>query len=63
MKMKTSGASFGEAGYMLIYYALVIVSLYQNKKAFKNDIQMFIVIITILHFTITYNMISTDFEG
>lgn len=63
MKMKTSGASFGEAGYMLIYYALVIVSLYQNKKLLKTISKWFIVIITILHFTITYNMISTDFEG
>lgn len=63
MKMKTSGASFGEAGYMLIYYALVIVSLYQNKKLLKTISKWFIVIITILHFTITYNMISTGFEG
>ena len=63
MKMKTSGASFGEAGYILIYYALVIVSLYQNKKLLKTISKWFIVIITILHFTITYNMISTDFEG
>ena len=45
MKMKTSGASFGEAGYMLIYYALVIVSLYQNKKLLKTISKWFIVII------------------
>lgn len=63
MKMKTGGNAFGEAGYMLIYYALVIVSLYQNKKLLKTISKWFLVIITILHFTITYNMISTDYEG
>lgn len=63
MKMKTSNSSFGEAGYMLIYYALIITSLYQNKNLLRTISKWFIVIITILHFTITYNMVSTGYEG
>ncbi len=63
MKMKTGNTSFGEAGYMLIYYSLVVVSLYQNKKLLKTISYWFIVIITILHLTITYNMVNTEFEG
>lgn len=63
MKMKTGNTSFGEAGYMLIYYSLVVVSLYQNKKLLKTISYWFIVIITILHLSITYNMVSTEFEG
>lgn len=63
MKMKTGNTSFGEAGYMLIYYSLVVVSLYQNKKLLKTISYWFVVIITILHLTITYNMVNTSFEG
>lgn len=63
MKMKTGGSNFGEAGYMLIYYALIITSLYQNKNLLRTISKWFIVLITILHFTITYNMISAEYEG
>ncbi len=59
MKMKNSDVSFGEAGYILIYYSLVIVSLYQDKKMLKTISIWVVVLVTILHFTVTYDLINT----
>lgn len=63
MKLKNSDSNFGEAGYILIYYSLVVVSLYQDKKMLKTVCIWLLVLITILHFTITYSLISTTEEG
>lgn len=59
MKMKNSNVSFGEAGYILIYYSLVVVSLYQDRKMLKTISLWVVVLITILHFTVTYNLINS----
>ena len=47
-----------EAGYILIYIALLIAAFYQNKKMLKNMFVWVVVIVTILHFTITYSMLE-----
>lgn len=47
-----------EAGYILIYISLLICAFYQNKKMLKNIFVWIVVIITILHFTITYPMVE-----
>lgn len=61
-KLKTgSEAYLGEAGYILLYYSLVVVSLYQDKKMIKTVFKFLIVIITLLHFTVTYNIVSADY--
>jgi hypothetical protein len=46
---------YGEVGYAMLYVSLVVVSLYQDKKALLTICKWLIVGVTILHFTITYN--------
>ena len=47
-----------EAGYILIYISLLISAFYQNKKMLKNIFIWVVVIVTILHFTVTYSMLE-----
>lgn len=67
-KLKTGSSSYlGEVGYILLYYSLVICSFYQDKKMLKQVYGWLILIITIIHFTLTYNIVfsdkATDFQG
>lgn len=50
-----------EAGYMLIYYSLIVVSLYQDKKLMKMIYPWLIAIVTVLHFTLTYQIYKMDY--
>ena len=49
-----------ECGYILIYYSLAICAFYQDKKMLKNVCYCVVVLVTILHFTITYPMLFDD---
>lgn len=61
-KLKFGSQSYlGEVGYILIYYALVVVSLYQDKKMLKVVCQWVLIIVTILHFTITYDIVNAEY--
>ncbi|MBP5445195.1 MAG: hypothetical protein J6Y28_03395 [Acholeplasmatales bacterium] len=51
----------GEAGYILIYYSLLVVSLYQDKKMLISISKWMLVIITIIHFTITYSIVNAEY--
>lgn len=46
---------YGEVGYAMLYVSLVVVSLYQDKKALWTICKWLLVGVTILHFTVTYN--------
>ena len=50
----------GEAGYILIYYSLLVVSLYQDKKMLMSISRWMLIIVTIIHFTITYTIVATN---
>ena len=61
VKLKYGQSSYlMEAGYILLYYSLAVCSFYQDKKMLKNISIWVIVLITILHFTVTYSLINTD---
>ena len=47
-----------EAGYILIYVSLFMCAFYQDKKMLRNIFLWVIVLITILHFTLTYQLVS-----
>ena len=49
-----------ECGYILLYYSLAICSLYQNKKLMKTIFQWTMVVVTILHVTVTYNVLFSE---
>lgn len=49
-----------ECGYILIYYSLAICAYYQDKKMLKNVSIGVIVLVTILHFTVTYPIMSDE---
>jgi hypothetical protein len=49
-----------EIGYILIYYSLAICAFYQDKKMLKNIFLWVLILITILHFTVTYSLITDD---
>lgn len=53
-KLKTGAPEISEAGYILIYYSLVVVSLYQNKKMMSSVYAWMFIIVSFLHFTTTY---------
>ena len=49
-----------ECGYILLYYSLAICSLYQHKKLMKTIFQWTLAVVTILHFTVTYNVLFSE---
>lgn len=51
----------GEAGYILIYYSLLVISLYQDKKMLISISKWMLVIITLIHFVITYSIVNEDY--
>lgn len=53
--------NFGEAGYILVYFALLVVSMYQNSKMLKNVCFWTVLLVTIIHFTITYNIVDSEY--
>ena len=61
IKLKNGDALYlKEIGYILIYYSLAICAFYQDKKMLKNIFLWVLILITILHFTVTYSLISDD---
>lgn len=60
MKLKMADTSFGEAGYILIYYSLVVISLYQDRKLMITVDKWLLVIVTILHFTVTHDIVNSE---
>lgn len=61
MKLKFGSIVYlQECGYILLYYSLAICSLYQNKKLMKTIFQWTMAVVTILHFTVTYNVLFSE---
>jgi hypothetical protein len=61
IKLKNGDALYlQEIGYILIYYSLAICAFYQDKKMLKNIFLWVLILITILHFTVTYSLITDD---
>ena len=60
LKTGLSNSFFGEAGYILLYYSLIICSFYQSKKLLRSVYPWVIVLLTIIHFSITYNIIFNN---
>ena len=54
---------YSEAGYMLLYFSLVVVSLYQNRSMLKNIFIWMFAFVTIIHFTLTHNFSAYASEG
>lgn len=65
LRLKTGGlgTTLGEVGYILLYYSLVVVSFYQDKKMLRIVFEWLLVIVTILHFTLTYNIIGKEYAS
>lgn len=49
---------FETASYVLIYYALVEISLYQDKKLLSNSFVSLLGFVTFLHIAVTYNFFN-----
>lgn len=49
-----------ECGYILLYYSLAVCSFYQNKKLLKTVFVWTLIIVTFLHFAVTYTIIGSD---
>ena len=65
-QMNVDGTEYlgiGESGYILIYYSLLVVSLYQDKKMLMSISRWMLVIITIIHFTITYSIVNAPYAN
>ncbi len=52
---QTQVVIYGEVGYAMLYVSLVVVSLYQDKKALATICKWLLVGVLILNFTVTYN--------
>jgi HD-GYP domain-containing protein (c-di-GMP phosphodiesterase class II) len=44
------------AAYILIYYSIVVISLYQDKKLLSSSFQTVLVFLTVIHLLWTYNL-------
>lgn len=57
LKLKYGDATFlQEVGYILLYYSLTVCAFYQDKKLLKNIFLWVFILVTILHFIVTYNL-------
>ena len=57
IKLKYGSIAFlTEVGYILLYYSLAICAFYQDKKLLKNIFLWLFIIVTVLHFIVTYNV-------
>ena len=62
VKMMTgTDAIYRDSSYILIYYSLVVISLYQSPKMIRNISTYLLALVTILHFIITYDIIHKDY--
>ncbi|OED26939.1 hypothetical protein [Acholeplasma laidlawii] len=51
-------APFETASYVLIFYALVQISLYQDKRLLANSFVSLVGFVTLIHISITYNFFN-----
>ena len=59
LKLKYGDATFlQEVGYILLYYSLTVCAFYQDKKLLKNIFLWVFILVTILHFIVTYNIFT-----
>ncbi len=63
LKSGITTVGYSEAGYMLLYYSLVVISLYQDTKMLKNVFGWMFAIVTILHFTMTHSLVDYASNG
>ncbi len=49
---------YAEVGYAMLYVSLVVVSLYQDKKLLAEMSKWLLLLVTILHFTVTYRFVE-----
>lgn len=62
IKAKSSlSTNYSEAGYILLYYSLVVVALYQDRNLMQVIYKWMLIIITIIHFTLTYSIMNMDY--
>ncbi len=60
-KLKVGDADYlKECGYILLYYSLAVCAFYQDKKMLKNVFIWVFILVTILHFTLTYPLINSN---
>lgn len=60
-KLKSGTQDFlKECGYILLYYSLTVCAFYQDKKMLKNIFLWVFIIVTILHFTVTYDVLFDE---
>ncbi len=60
LKIGLENTYFGEVGYILLYYSLIICSFYQSKKLLKTVYPWVLAIVTIIHFSITYSILFSE---
>jgi len=61
IKLKVGESTYlQECGYILLYYSLAVCAFYQDKKMLKNVFLWVFIIVTILHFTVTYSLLNTN---
>lgn len=58
-----SDTSLATAGYMLLYYSLIVVSLYQDRKMLKTVFLWMLPIVTALHVFITHSLQNLDYAS
>lgn len=63
LKSGINTVAYSEAGYMLLYYSLVVISLYQDTKMLKNVFGWMFSIVTVLHFTLTHSFVDYASNG
>lgn len=59
--MTSSNAIYSDSSYILIYYSLIVISIYQSPTMIKNISWYLLAIVTVLHFFLTYDIIDKDY--
>lgn len=53
---------FSGAAYLLLYYSLLVMILYQNKQLIKNMVLFILFAFTFVHFTITHDILAAEYS-
>lgn len=61
LKLRVGDAVYlQECGYILLYHSLAVCAFYQDKKMLKNVFLWVFILVTILHFTVTYPILDSE---
>ena len=62
IRINSDAGFFANTAYLLLYYSLIVIVLYQNKQLMRNISVWVFFGFTFIHFTVTYDIIGAEYS-